>query len=657
MRFAIIAPLAALLFSFSLGPECRAAIETGSQGREIPSRTTPTTDDDQTTSPGTLYVEPSTLHSVGFQWRITGDANRNGRVAVRFRQRGAQDWREGLDLLRIRGEKVGMLVEKQQARKEARGKATRQAAVTTDAGPQWEYVCGNLYAGSILFLVPGTEYEVQLHLHDPDNGDTAITQELVVATKSEPQRAADGRRLHVYPAEHSGEKASPTFADFAAAYAQCGPGDAVVLHAGNYSGAYVLDRKATRERPIVICAAGDGPVVFQGDPSGAAGKVVKAPVRGTDDFHWHDARIAFDVSQAEYHWFEGLTLRNYEQGIGAGAAARTIGLTVRRCTFEDSGWAGVLIRSPRCRDLLVADCFFRGTQGTWMRSEEKPWPYKGVWIAGQGVDVCYNRVQNHKDGLSVYGKGRGEDFAETISAIDFHHNDVGQSWDDNEADGGQHNIRYFLNRFVDQHVGFSAQPIYGGPCYFVRNVQYNVTRGVVVKSNLQPAGVFVLHNTSFSCGEPGGITGGYSNSQFLNNAFFGLSGPTLETGPVDPERSRIDWNGYTPTEAPRRLTFDAETMRVRGKKFRSLADLATATGFERNGREIAWSDVVNVPSPPGESKTHADLNFGDPRPKPGSKLVDAALRLPSINDDLLGQAPDLGAFEAEQPLPHFGPRK
>jgi hypothetical protein len=98
-------------------------------------------------------------------------------------------------------------------------------------------------------------------------------------------------------------------------------------------------------------------------------------------------------------------------------------------------------------------------------------------------------------------------------------------------------------------------------------------------------------------------------------------------------------------------------MRSRGKKFRSLAELAEATGFERGGREISWDDLVNVPPPPGEARTHDDLNFGDPRPRPGSKLVDAALRLPNLNDDFVGEGPDLGAFEAGESLPHFGPRE
>jgi hypothetical protein len=42
--------------------------------------------------------------------------------------------------------------------------------------------------------------------------------------------------------------------------------------------------------------------------------------------------------------------------------------------------------------------------------------------------------------------------------------------------------------------------------------------------------------------------------------------------------------------------------------------------------------------------------------KPGSAAVDAGMLLPTINDDFLGKAPDLGACELGQPPPHYGPR-
>jgi hypothetical protein len=46
----------------------------------------------------------------------------------------------------------------------------------------------------------------------------------------------------------------------------------------------------------------------------------------------------------------------------------------------------------------------------------------------------------------------------------------------------------------------------------------------------------------------------------------------------------------------------------------------------------------------------------DFRLKPGSAAVDAGTVLPSITDGFTGGAPDLGAYELDQPLPHYGPR-
>ena len=48
-----------------------------------------------------------------------------------------------------------------------------------------------------------------------------------------------------------------------------------------------------------------------------------------------------------------------------------------------------------------------------------------------------------------------------------------------------------------------------------------------------------------------------------------------------------------------------------------------------------------------------DLDF---RLKAGSAAIDAGVLLPSINDDFTGKAPDLGAYELDRPLPHYGPR-
>ena len=69
-------------------------------------------------------------------------------------------------------------------------------------------------------------------------------------------------------------------------------------------------------------------------------------------------------------------------------------------------------------------------------------------------------------------------------------------------------------------------------------------------------------------------------------------------------------------------------------------------------------DVFQKASAPDRSDPRtlykpADFDF---RLRPGSKAVDAGIRLPNINDDFTGRAPDLGAYETGQPLPHYGPR-
>src|SRR5579884_1799911 len=60
---------------------------------------------DRTTSHD-FYTERPTLISLGFEWRIDGDDNRNASVAVSYRKKGEQAWKPGPPLLRIGGERV-----------------------------------------------------------------------------------------------------------------------------------------------------------------------------------------------------------------------------------------------------------------------------------------------------------------------------------------------------------------------------------------------------------------------------------------------------------------------------------------------------------------------------------------------------------------------
>src|ERR1700687_80954 len=102
---------------------------------------------------GRFHVEHPTLLNLGFEWSIEGDANRNAAVAVQFRPVGESKWREALPLVRIGGENV-------YRRRE-----------------NLDYTVSDGFAGSILNLQPGTEYECRFQLTDPDgaSGETAHT--------------------------------------------------------------------------------------------------------------------------------------------------------------------------------------------------------------------------------------------------------------------------------------------------------------------------------------------------------------------------------------------------------------------------------------------------------------------------------------------------
>jgi len=219
-------------------------------------------------TPGDFIVEPPTLINLGFEWKIKGDDNRNATVAVQYRKVGESPWREALPLLRIGDEKVWR------------------------AREFLEYWTPRMFAGSILDLEEETSYECRFTMSDPDGVVGQAVQQVTVKTRGAPKIYQGGRTLHVYPPDYDGPKQEPSFKGLKEAYYGPGtgdwnvvherpvqPGDVILVHTGLYKadrtdyvtpygipfdGAYVLTRDGTPEKPIVIKAAGDGEVIFDG---------------------------------------------------------------------------------------------------------------------------------------------------------------------------------------------------------------------------------------------------------------------------------------------------------------------------------------------------------------------------------------------------------
>ncbi|MDW8353763.1 MAG: hypothetical protein RMK57_04455 [Bryobacterales bacterium] len=611
--------------------------------------------------PGRFVVEPPTLINLGFEWEIRGDANRNATVQVRYRRAGAAAWQEAQPMLRLGGERVFR------------------------AREHLDYTVPDRFAGSILDLDPDTEYECEFRMSDPDGVVGEAVQRVRVRTRAEPRPAPNGRVLHVYPPDWKGERLQPAFTGLLEAYYGAGrgdwnvvrerkarPGDTILIHAGLYKanrldyvdplmtpfdGTYVLTLKGTPEAPITIRAAGDGEVIFDGD----------------------GCHRLFDVMATEYHIFEGLTIRNTDVAFFAGHkdVLGAKGLTIRRCRFEDVG-IGVTTQYAGSRDFYIADNVFLGRDDRFrligwfdpgIYGAHPLRSYYAIKVYGPGHVICHNAIAYFHDGIciSTYGTPEPEDDRRAVS-IDIYNNDIHMVGDDFiETDGGVHNIRVLRNRGVNAaHGGLSAQPVFGGPVYFLRNLLYHVASGVSLKFAAKPAGLLVYHNTVIS---EHVIRDPHSNVHFRNNLFLGSDAPDRPTAVFANATaySSYDYNGYrrnrnvrhpyvwlSPPSANERLYEPAPS---HWRAFATLDELRAATGQERHGIEVDYDIFEDLRGPDGRQRHavyHAvDLNF---RLKPGSRAVDAGVRLANINDEFAGKAPDLGALEVGRPEPHYGPR-
>ncbi|MBT5707681.1 MAG: hypothetical protein HOI66_15310, partial [Verrucomicrobia bacterium] len=565
---------------------------------------------------GKFTVEHPTLLNLGFEWRLSGDANRNADVAVQFRAVGETSWRNAMPLLRIGGERIFRSRE------------------------HLDYTVPDGFAGSILNLNPGTEYECRFQMSDPDGVSGEPSHLLRVKTRSEPQTYAEGRTLHIYPADFDGPREEPSFTGILQAYYGAGlgdwsvvwekraqPGDTLLMHAGLYrverldyvdpmmtpfDGSMSLTLKGTLEKPITIKAAGDGEVIIDGDSN----------------------HRLFDVMASRHHIFDNLTFRNTDFAIFAGQkeVGGAVGLTVKNCRFENVG-AAVWTEYAGSSDFYIADNLIIGRDdrfrligwGGRARTPDKiSWreplykshrmvSYYAVKVYGPGHVIARNAIAYFHDGIGVSTYGTPENDPERrASSIDIYGNDIHLCNDDFiETDGSVHNVRVFNNRGVNAaHGGFSAQPAFGGPIYFYRNIAYNQPNGVSFKFSSKPAGLYVFNNTLI-CEQA--RTEPYSNTHYRNNLFLGRDYPGREimAWANATDSYSTDYNGFRPNAGVKNqykwvAPVKGETMyqprRNDWKYFETLADFSKATGQEIHGIEIDYDIFEKLAKPNANEK-------------------------------------------------------
>lgn len=464
----------------------------------------------------------------------------------------------------------------------------------------------NMLAGSVLFLQPATEYELVHYLSDPRGG--AHTKRTRVTTRAVPVLPTGGRTFHVVPGSGGGDgTAASPFRGVPAAAAAAKAGDVMLLHAGRYGGRISFAVAGEPGKPVAWKAAGDGDAVFAG-----------VEVR------------------ASHMRLEGLRIEaggGYDFPIGLRTANDPADVAVVRCTIVGNHYSIWL--NGGGSDWYIADNTIVGDNNVGSGS------FSGEGVEFQhtsGHTLAYNSISHVGDGNSYCDHN-----------CDIVGNDIFDTSDDGiEPDGGFANIRIFENRLSNTgHNGVSFQPMAGAPWYVIRNQIIGHSEGPL---KLQGANRFIfLHNTVVEWSHMT-TTGGDQilNAYTRNNLWISVKGGTLMNtrGGVPGWQTDLDYDGYD--WAGNDVPFKFE-----GATYKDLASLTKASGLEKHGVTLRRDcfPTLNVPAPPPASVPPQLVELAA-----GCPAIDAGEVLPNINEDFLGAAPDLGAYEYGAPPLHFGPR-
>lgn len=538
-------------------------------------------------TPGELRTN-STPNCISIEWDVTGDSDHDATCGVEYRKQGASVWKEALPLFRI--------------------------------DYQWWYHTEraerpfNLFAGSIMFLKPGTAYHVRLDLVDADGGKS--TKLATVTTRPTPGLPQDGRALHVKPGSGGGKGTDDDpFRGLATAQEAARPGDILLLHKGSY-GSFVFEKSGEPGKYLVWKADGDGDVAF-----------TSVQVQGS------------------HIWLEGLKLNRVDKSPGLRAGRRTTDVVIHRSQFNGFHYSILLNRDSR---------YWHITDNVIVGDND---PVTGG-IGGEGIElshssghvVAYNDISGVADGISYPDRN-----------CDIHGNDIHDVSDDGlEPDYAHANVRMWGNRIYNYHYnGLSFQPMYCGPWYFIRNQV--IGAGDIFKFRVQDRFVLV-NNTFVKWGSIGNRMHHILSSLSRNNLYISADGKGPIWAAIDCNQPQYCLpNVYTPGWMTD-VDYDGfdwgtsqQAFRWENKKhFPDLKSFAEAVGIEKHGVWVKKEEIFerwNIPAEPGPVGPQ-NLTL-----EAGCSAIDAGAVLPNINEDFVGKAPDLGAYEHGRALPHYGPRE
>jgi outer membrane protein assembly factor BamB len=694
------------------------------------------------TTPGRLDVDPPTLIGLGFEWYLEGDDNENAELVVDFCKEGEPEWRPSLqpfyrrpgtartfglklemptahfagsiidleedtpydvrltlsDPDGVGGEAVRTFTARTRKVPEAFA-GGRKIEVGGDTGATLESVLPKLQPGDTVLLHAGT--------YTPPAFEAPASPKSADGPRVDTSKPA-GRVLHVYPRNYKGEKQEPNFPSIMTAYhgstflydtqfhmvpdgAQ--PGDTVLVHTGLYRtnpfsyrdhlsmwqhGARRFTRKGTAQKPIVVKAAGDGPVAI--DAGGAY--------------------CAFDLLDAAHHVIEGLTIRNAFIGLEVARPQKGMvskGLVVQDCTIKGVRTGVVGAGSTELKlvnTTIEEDAFADRQEGTYLvtadGTAEKPIAFKPfgdgevIIDGGDGHRLLDVMAADHlifegltfRNAFTALCAGlRGPRIGSTGLAVkNCRFEDV-----QNGVMGLSPNCRsltvldsVFLGRQGGSNPGGYAVDLAGAG----HAVGYNYSHKFWDHLNVSTSTTMTEGNRSYNIDIYNNICarardnifeadGTMWNTRFMRNlcsyanSFAFSSQPTI-IGPSYYIRNALYWGGGFKFVMGSSGAHAYHNTLIGGPGLPRRHAVNNLILDEKGSTPDDFKQFVNVPAPNWEhyprDKEPVDVRKLDFQLRGGSAAIDAGQVIRGLNEDYTGKAPDLGALECGKPSPHYGPR-
>jgi hypothetical protein len=275
-----------------------------------------------------------------------------------------------------------------------------------------------------------------------------------------------------------------------------------------------------------------------------------------------------------------------------------------------------------------------------------------------GNVIRYNDIVSTEDHGFNDAIGGGSNFSDVGNLnrdSDVYGNLIRSVWDDAiEVEGANMNIRIWGNYLDKYFMGIATAATTFGPIYIYRNIfgesrrgQRNSNGGNMFKlggrGEFQGGRRYFFHNTAIQPNGPYGSVSRCANCVARNNIF---DVPGRSSGSSEPDpTSDFNYNYGGPGQEGNPITFSNTPSSTR--LFVSSYSLEFYPRLYINS--IIWGAH---PYEFGERKR----NITDPVVQIKNPMIDGGVVIPGFNDDFKGIAPDIGAFEVGGPPLEFGRR-